>query len=436
MTVETKLPFDKDYIEQYSNDRNEPEWMTSLRLEALEQANTLEMPKPDKTKIKNWNFSQFKHEYTKGEPISSIKELPERIKEYFDETKTPENLIIQRNHSVSYASISEKLKEQGVIFTDIFTAMNEHEDLVKRYFMKDAVSVDEHRLTALHAALLNGGVFVYVPKNVQVEEPLQAIFWQEDPEVSLVNHVIVVAEENSSVTYVENYISDNDEQETVANIISEIIANKNAKVDYGAVDNFANGTTTYVNRRGVAYRDATIDWALGQMNAGSTISENITHLVGDNATSNARAVSVGADKQTQNFTSSIVQHGKETEGQILQRGVMKGKATAIFNAVGKIEHGGTKANSEQESRILMLSDQARGDANPILLIDEDDVTAGHAASVGRVDPLQMYYLMSRGISQDEAERLIIHGFLAPVASELPIESVKNQLKQVIERKIY
>ncbi|MFC3041379.1 Fe-S cluster assembly protein SufD [Virgibacillus xinjiangensis] len=436
MTVETKLPFDKDYIEQFSQKRNEPEWMRNLRLQALDQADSLEMPKPDKTNISKWNFSKFNHEYLEGNAVASVKEFPEDLQAYFDENHLPENLLIQRNHSVAYATLSEELKEKGVIFTDIFTAMNEHNELVEKYYMKDAVAVDQHRLTALHAALMNGGIFLYVPKNVQIDEPIQAVFWQENPETSLFNHVLVVAEESSSVTYVENYISHNAEQETVANIVTEVIANDNARVAYGAVDNFAAGTTTYVNRRGVAYRDAAIDWALGQMNDGNTVSENITHLVGDNSTSEAKAVSVGRGKQTQNFTSSIVQHGKDSNGYILQRGVMRDRASTIFNAIGKIEHGGTRANSEQESRVLMLSEKARGDANPILLIDEDDVTAGHAASVGRVDPIQMYYLMSRGISKQEAERLVIHGFLAPVVTQLPIESVKNQLTQVIERKVY
>jgi len=435
MTVETKLPFDKEYIEQFSKERNEPEWMTSLRTEALEHAEALDMPEPDKTKITNWNFTDFKHAFTTGEAIPSVKELPERLKEYFNTEETPENLIIQRNHSAAFSSISEKLKDQGVIFTDIFTAMNEHEDLFKKYFMTDAVSVDEHRLTALHTALINGGVFIYVPENVQIEEPMQAVFWQENNEISLVNHVLIVAEKNSSMTYVENYISDNENEKTVSNIISEVIVKENAKVKYGAVDNFAKGTTTYVNRRGLAQEDAELEWALGQMNSGNTVSENITHLLGDRSISNANAVSVGVENQTQNFTASIVQHGLDTDGNISQRGVMKDNSTAIFNAVGKIEDGGTRSNSEQESRILMLSDGARGDANPILLIDEDDVTAGHAASVGRIDPLQMYYLMSRGITEEQAERLIIHGFLAPVVGNLPIESVKNQLTGVIERKI-
>lgn len=433
MTVETKLPYDQEYINQFSKDRNEPEWMKSLRLHALDQADTLEMPRPDKTKIGKWNFSQFKHA-AQGAAIESLENLPAEIKDFIENGS--ENLIIQRNHSVAYASLNPELKEKGVIFTDIFTALKDHEELVKRYYMKDAVSIDEHRLTALHAALMNGGIFVYIPKNVELEAPLQTIFWQEDPEVALFNHVLVVADDNSSVTYVENYISTNHEQETIANIVTEVIANNNAKVLFGAVDNFAEGTTTYVNRRGVAYRDAKIDWALGQMNGGNTISDNTTHLVGDNSASNAKTVTVGRGKQTQNFTAKIVHFGKQTEGYILQHGVMKDSATTIFNGIGKIEHGASKSNAEQESRVLMLSKKSRGDANPILLIEEDDVTAGHAASVGRVDPIQLYYLMSRGITQQEAERLIIHGFLAPVVNQLPIESVKEQLTEVIERKVY
>lgn len=435
MTVETKLPYDQDYINQFSQDRNEPDWMRDLRLQALEQADTLEMPKPDKTRITKWNFSEFKHT-AQGEKLASLDELPAEIQDFLDKENQTENLLIQRNHTVAYSSLSNELREKGVILTDIFTALNEHEDLVKRYFMKDAVSIDEHRMTALHAALMNGGVFVYVPKNVQLEEPLQSIFWQEDPEAAMFNHVLIVADENSSLTYVENYISNNHEEQTVANIVTEVIAQDNANIAYGAVDNFAEGTTAYVNRRGVAYRDATIDWALGQMNNGNTVSENITQLVGDNSNSNAKAVTVGKGKQIQNFTSEIVHFGKQTEGYILQHGVMKDHATNIFNGIGRIEHGASKSNAEQESRVLMLSERARGDANPILLIDEDDVMAGHAASVGRVDPLQMYYLMSRGISKQEAERLIIHGFLEPVVGQLPIEAVKKQLRDVIERKVY
>ncbi|WP_117016979.1 Fe-S cluster assembly protein SufD [Aeribacillus pallidus] len=435
MTVETKLPFDQKYIENFSKQLGEPDWLKDLRLLALAKAEELPLPKPDKTKIDKWNFSQFSKHVVSSSTLSSLDELPEEVKTLIEADEEHKNLYIQRDNTPAFLTVSEDLKEKGVIFTDIHTAAKEHGDLLKQYFMKDGVKIDEHRLTAFHAAYLNGGVFVYVPKNVEVEKPLQAVFIHENPEANLFNHVIIVADDNSSVTYVENYISTTETEGAVFNLITEVIANTNAKVSYGAVDNLTENITTYVNRRGVAGRDAKILWALGLMNDGNTISENTTNLVGDGSIGDTKTVVVGRGSQIQNFTTKVVHFGKHTEGNILKHGVMKDSATSIFNGIGKIEHGASKSNAEQESRVLMLSEKARGDANPILLIDEDDVVAGHAASVGRVDPIQLYYLMSRGISKSEAERLIIHGFLDPVVRQMPIESVKNQLTEVIERKV-
>ncbi|MGG0464305.1 Fe-S cluster assembly protein SufD [Priestia aryabhattai] len=434
MTIDTKLPFDQEYISNFSKEANEPSWLLDLRLQALAKAEDLALPKPDKTNISKWNFTAFEKHASQASTISSVEELPEVVKALID-TEAVKNLYVQRDQTAAYSTLTEELKSQGVIFTDIQTAAKEHSDLVEKYFMKDGVKVDEHRLTALNAALLNGGVFVYVPKNVEVQEPLQAVFVREDEEAALFNHVIVVAEDNSSVTYVENYIATAEESNGVVNIVTEVFANSNAKVTFGAVDYLAKGTTTYVNRRGVAGKDGRIEWALGLMSEGNTVSENTTYLMGDGSYGDTKTVTVGRGEQSQNLTTSIVHFGKHSEGYILKHGVMKESASSIFNGIGKIEHGASKSNAEQESRVLMLSEKARGDANPILLIDEDDVTAGHAASVGRVDPIQLYYLMSRGIPQTEAERLVIHGFLAPVVNELPIETVKKQLTDLIERKV-
>lgn len=432
MTVETKLPYDAEYVSQFSQKLTEPEWLKNLRLEALRKVEELPLPKAEKTKIDKWNFTNFKHEL-KNEKIESLEQLPDAIKALVNTKVEKQNLLIQRNGSHVYTTISEELTGQGVIFTDIATAASNHSELLQKYFMTKAVKVDEHKLTALHAAFMNGGTFIYVPKNVEVKEPLQVIYWQ-DGEQALFNHVIVVAEDNSSVTYIENYLSFN-ENENVANIVAEVICGTNADIHYGAVDYFSKGMTTYVNRRGVVGRDGRIEWALGQMNDGNTVSENTTNLKGDGSFADSKTVTVGRGEQKQNITTKIIHFGKNSEGNILNHGVVKDKATNIFNGIGKIEHGATKSNAEQTSRVLMLSEKARGDANPILLIDEDDVMAGHAASVGRVDPVQLYYLMSRGIPKSEAERLIIHGFLKPVVNELAIENVKNQLVEVIERKV-
>ncbi|MDV5129010.1 Fe-S cluster assembly protein SufD [Bacillus amyloliquefaciens] len=436
MTLETKLSVDQEYVKGFSEKHQEPAWLKNLRLQALEKAEDLPLPKPDKTKITNWNFTKFNKHTVENAPLASLEDLADEAKALIDIENEDKTLYVQRDQTPAFLSLSKELKDKGVIFTDILTAAREHSDLVEKYFMKDGVKVDEHKLTALHAALMNGGAFLYVPKNVQVETPVQAVYVHESNDTALFNHVLIVAEDHSSVTYVENYISTVNPKEAVFNIISEVVTGDNASVTYGAVDNLSAGVTTYVNRRGAARgRDSKIEWAFGLMNDGDTISENTTNLYGDGTYGDTKTVVVGRGEQTENFTTQIIHFGKASEGYILKHGVMKDAASSIFNGIGKIEHGASKANAEQESRVLMLSEKARGDANPILLIDEDDVTAGHAASVGRVDPIQLYYLMSRGIPKEEAERLVIYGFLAPVVKELPIEGVKKQLVSVIERKV-
>lgn len=427
MSVDTQLQFDREYVTNFSKDANEPEWFLNQRLSSLELVGTKELPKPDKTKIDNWNFTQFSH------TVAAVgTELPEQVKGLISEEDT-QNVLALRNGQLAHSKLSAQLKEQGVIFTDFATALQQHSDLVQKYFMKEAITQDENRLTALHAALLNGGTFIYVPKNVEVELPLQAIY-AIGGGAGLFNHVLLVADENSTVTYVENYVSE-DTETAVANIIAEVYALQGSTVSFGAVDNFATGVTTYVVRRGHTERDAKILWALGQFNDGNTVSENKTFLVGEGSFTDKKTVTIGTGEQRQNFTSHVVHYGKHTEGLILTHGVMKDSASSIFNGISKIEHGASKSNGEQTERVLMLSEKARGDANPILLIDEDDVTAGHAASVGRIDPLQMFYLMSRGIPKKEAERLVIHGFLAPVVKEMPVDAVKTRLIEVIERKV-
>ncbi len=433
MTTET-LNISEAQLVDYSQSQNEPSWMTELRKEAFRQAESLEMPKPDKTKLNKWDFDSFKQHETQGAVFHDLKELPSEIDRIINVENT-ENLVIQHNNTSAYTKVNDKALQDGVIIEHISEALINHSELVQKYFMKDAVTVDEHRLTALHTALMNGGIFVYVPKNVVVEHPIQYVVLHDDENASFFNHVLLVTEESAEVTYVENYLSTASGEGNQLNIVSEVIAGANSNISYGSVDFLDKGFTGHIIRRGVTEADATIKWSLGLMNEGDQIIDNTTNLIGDRSTSELKSVVVGRGDQTINLTSRIVQYGKETDGYILKHGVMKENASSIFNGIGHIKHGGSGSAANQESRVLMLSEHARGDASPILLIDEDDVEAGHAASVGRVDPEQLYYLMSRGISQREAERLVIHGFLDPVVRELPIEDVQRQLREVIELKI-
>ena len=433
MTTET-LNISEEQLVDYSKAHNEPSWMTELRKKALKLTETLEMPKPDKTKLRKWNFDTFKQHETKGSAYENLNELPESVKQIID-VENSENLVIQHNNDLAYSQVSEQAKNDGVIIEGLHEALVNHSELVQKYYMTQAVDIDEHRLTALHTALMNGGIFEYVPKNIVVEHPIQYVVLHDDDNASFYNHVILVTEESAEFTSVDNYLSNANGEDNQINIVSEVIAGANSNVTYGSVDYLDKGFTGHIIRRGTTEADASIKWALGLMNEGSQIIDNTTNLIGDRSTSELKSVVVGTGDQKINLTSKIVQYGKETDGYILKHGVMKENASSVFNGIGYIKHGGTKSIANQESRVLMLSENARGDANPILLIDEDDVEAGHAASVGRVDPEQLYYLMSRGISRTEAERLVIHGFLDPVVRELPIEDVKRQLREVIERKV-
>ncbi|MCR8634599.1 Fe-S cluster assembly protein SufD [Paenibacillus radicis (ex Xue et al. 2023)] len=435
MSANTILPIDRQTIVELSKSRREPEWMTNLRAEALELAGSLELPKLEKTRIDRWNLNSF-GSYKAEAALTSLEELPESAKALLQDEGQgqAENLLVQKNCSVVYHSASEELAKQGVIFTSLEDALVNHADLVKSYFMS-VVSKDENQLTALHTALWSGGVFLYVPKNVQVNVPIQALFLTDDAEASFSPHILIVAEQHSSVTYVDNFASVGELNNLVQNGIVEIIVKAGATVNFASVHNLNASVVDLSYRRAIVENDANVHWVIGEMNYGNVMSDTTSVLKGNGSNSDAKIICVGTGEQKLNVTTRAIHFGKASTSGMITRAVMRDESTAIINGITKIEKGATGANGEQTEKVLMLSPKARGDANPILLIDEDDVKAGHAASVGQVNPDQIHYLMSRGITKEEAQRLVIYGFLAPVVSEIPMEKVKSQLQSFVERKL-
>jgi Fe-S cluster assembly protein SufD len=428
MSTETILPIDRNAVLELSRSKQEPEWLTTLRSEALALAETLELPKLEKTRIDRWSLSSF-GSYKEVAKLSSLNELPEAVQGLTN----PDNLIVQKNSGIVYRQVLEQLKQQGVIFTDLETAVKEHSELVKPYLMK-AVEAGENKLTAMHAAMWSGGVFIYVPKNVQVEVPLQALFIADNADASFSPHVLIVAETHSSVTYVENFVSSL-QGSLVQNGVVEVFVKPGAKVSVASVHNMEESVTDLTYRRAIIENDGNVQWIIGEMNYGNSMSDTTSILKGNGSDSDAKVICVGTEDQKLNLTTRVVHFGKNSTSDMITRAVMRDQSTAIINGVTKIEKGATGTNGQQTEKVLMLSPKARGDANPILLIDEDDVKAGHAASVGQVNKEQVYYLMSRGISKDEAERLIIYGFLAPVVSQIPIKNIEEQLQRLVERKL-
>lgn len=433
--MNTTRVINREQIDALSKHKKEPSWLTELRLQAFDQSASLEYPIFEKTKIERWNLTSY-GEYIESETDLSFTELPTQVKNLFlEETVQEQNILIQHNSNIVYCQLQAHLQAQGVIFTSLETAIKEHEKLVKPYFMQ-AIQANEHRLAAWHAALWNGGVFLYVPKNVNIEIPIQAVFYMDNAQATFAPHVLLIAEANSQVQYVDHYLSDMSIVDAyVHNGISEVFVKPEASVTYASIHHLDQQATDMMMRRAIVENNGRIEWIIGEVQAGYAASETTSILQGHGSTSDTKVICVGNNKQKINVTTKAVHFGKYSDSQMSTRTVMRESATAIVNGITKIEKGATKANGEQTERVLMLSPQARGDVNPILLIDEDDVTAGHAASAGQVNAEQVYYMMSRGIPRAEVENLIIHGFLTPVIEQLPSKHLQQLLTHYIERKL-
>lgn len=419
-----------DAVMTYAALREEPAFLTDLRKQALDVVDTLALPKIERVRFERWPLFEINEATLQGES-----QVEANVPSFDALADHP--LLVQQDEITVFEQLPQDLIDQGVIFTDLFTAASEHPELVKEYLMTKAVKLDEDKLTAAHIAFLTSGLFVYVPKNVVIEQPLEALFYQQaNNPAHFFKHVLIVGEENSEFSYLERFMTTGEAAvKASANIIVEVIAKAGAKIKFSAIDQLGEQVSTYMNRRGYLMRDASIDWAIGVLNDGNVIADFDSDLVGEGSHAEVKAVAISAGRQVQAIDTRVTNKAKHSIGHILQHGVIREKGTLTFNGIGHILKGAKGADAQQESRVLMLSDQARGDANPILLIDENEVTAGHAASVGRVDPDEMYYLLSRGIPKAEAERLVIRGFLGSVLTAIPIKAVQKELVDVIEGKL-
>lgn len=410
----------------FSQLKQEPEWALAQRLEAAQQFEILSLPVIERVKFHRWPLFET--------TLETQEERDDKGYGVLTNLDHDEPMIIQYGTQTIFEQLPQELVEQGVILTDLFTAMTDYPELVKQH-LGSAVTSDEDKFTAFNRAYMNSGVFLYVPKNVVIKQPIQAILLQDSSVTELfAKRIVIVADTHSEVTYVEK-LQTFGTLENSGNIVVEVIAQDGAKVKYAAMDRLGEKTAAYINRRGKLAKDSEIDWAIGALNDGNVVADFDSNLVGTGSQSHIKVVAISTGKQVQGIDTRVTNHARHSVGHILQHGVIMDKATLTFNGIGHIIKGAKGADAQQESRVLMLSDHARGDANPILLIDESDVTAGHAASVGQVDEEQLFYLTSRGIKRSQAEKLVIRGFLGAVISEIPVASIRQELIEVIDSKL-
>lgn len=412
----------KELIQEFSQLHAEPDWLFQLRQQAFDKIDQLELPRIERVKFHRWNLGDGR--ISESEPLTSVPDF----------TALDDNLkLVQVGTHTVLEQLPADLAAQGVIFTDFYTALEEIPELVEKHFMS-AVKYDEDKLAAYHTAYFNSGAVLYVPDNVEIDQPIEGIFYQDgESDVPFNKHILIIAGKHSKVNYLERLETYGEGSVPItANITVEVIAQAGAQIKFSAIDRLGENVTAYISRRGKLDNDAMIDWAIGVMNEGNVVADFDSDLYGKGSHADMKVVALSSGKQVQGIDTRVTNYGCNSIGNILQHGVILEKGTLTFNGIGHIIKGAKGADAQQESRVLMLSDQARSDANPILLIDENDVTAGHAASIGQVDPEDMYYLMSRGLDKATAERLVVRGFLGSVIVEIPVKEVRDEMIENID----
>ena len=415
----------KKSILTFSQSKAEPAWLQEKRLAAFDKIDDLELPRIERVKFQRWNL---------GDGTITESPISANVPDFTSFGENPK--LVQLGTQTVLESLPAKLVEQGVVFTDFHSALEEIPQVIEKYFAT-ALKFDEDKLSAYHTAYFNSGSVLYVPDNVEIDLPLEGIFLQDSTSnVPLNKHVLIIAGRHAKVNYLERFetIGDSDVKAT-ANIAVEVLAQAGSQVKFAAIDRLGNNITTYISRRGRLDNDASIDWALGVMNEGNVIADFDSDLIGNGSHAELKVVAASSGRQIQGIDTRVTNYGNNSIGHILQHGVILERGTLTFNGIGHIIKGAKGADAQQESRVLMLSDKARSDANPILLIDENEVTAGHAASLGQVDPEDLYYLMSRGIDKETAERLVIRGFLGTVITEIPVKAVRDEMIAVLDEKL-
>ena len=418
-----KLKLSIKTLQSIFSNTNEPEWFLNTRKLALYKSYTLPFPKLESMELEKWNLFNVDFSTLRLENEGNI-----------DITKYGINnddfAVVQKNNTIVHINIPEKYADK-IVIKDIFSAMND--DHIKDSFMS-VVDYAESKVTAVHYTLLNAGLFIDVKDNVVIEEPLQYIVIS-DKEQSLFNHVTIQVGKNAKFNFIENYVNNQKEDKAPFSLVSEVVAHEGAQINYSSITNQPGEKRGTILRRGLTYRDSLINWNVAAMDEADVYHDNTTNILGDGSEANLKIVTLGVKEQKTYFNSEVVNQGLSSKGDILQHGVLLDRSHIVFNGVGFIVKGATGSNAYQSSRMLTLSSEAKADANPMLLIDENDVMAGHGASLGRIDEEQLYYLQSRGLTRKESSRLLVHGFLSPVISELTVDKIKELVTILIDEKI-
>ena len=433
----TQKGLSESVVHAISDHKNEPDWMRNFRLRSLEEFRKKSMP--------NWGADlgdlDFENIYYYAKPTDeqtrSWEDVPDDIKATFDRLGIPEaerkflaGVGAQYDSEVVYHNLQKELEDKGVIFSDPETAVREYPDIVRKYF-GTIIPYSDNKFAALNSAMWSGGSFVYVPKGVEVDIPLQAYFRINSENFGQFERTLIIAEEGSFVHYIEGCTAPVYTTDSLHSAVVEIVALEGARVRYTTIQNWSSDVYNLVTKRAVAHKNATVEWVDGNLGSKRTMKYPSVYLMGEGAHGEVLSIAFAGDAQQQDTGGKMVHAASNTSSVITSKSISKDGGTASYRGLVKVEEGLENIRCNVVCDALLLDEDSISNTYPYMEINSNDVSIEHEARVSKISEEQMFYLMTRGMDESEAAMMIVNGFLDPLVKQLPMEYAM-ELNRLIE----
>ena len=429
----------EDLVRAISKDKNEPEWMLKIRLRGLKIFNEFKTPTwgPD---ISDLDLQEIVY-YMKPNAqknSTSWDDVPEDIKNTYEKLGIPKaerealgGVGAQYESEVVYHSLKKELAEKGVVFLDMDEAVKEYPEMVKKYFMTSCVPINLHKFTALHAAVWSGGTFIYIPKGVKFSEPLQAYFRMNAKKGGQFEHTLIIADEGAEVHYIEGCSAPQYTENSLHAGCVEIHVLKNARARYSSIENWSRNTYNLNTKRAMVHDNGLIEWVNGNMGSKVTMLYPTSILIGDGAKSDFLGIAFAGKDQHQDTGTKVHHLASNTSSTVRSKSISKEGGITSYRGLIQIKKGAKNCKSHVECDALMMDNISKSNTFPYMDVRENNVDLGHEATVGRISDEQIFYLQSRGLTQEQASQMIVSGFIEPIVKALPMEYAV-ELNRLIE----
>lgn len=429
----------EEIVREISKQKNEPDWMLKKRLIGLRIFSELPTPiwGPNLSALDLGKIHFFMKPNAKSNS-DSWEELPEDIRKTYEKLGIPEaersilaGTGAQYESEVVYHKLKEQWEKLGVIFLDFDEAVKKHSEMVKKYFMNSCVPIRLHKFAALHAAVHSGGTFIYIPKNVKVDMPLQAYFRMNAKSGGQFEHTLIIADEGSEIHYIEGCSAPRYVENSLHAGCVEIHVLKGARVRYSSIENWSRNTYNLNTKRAIVYENGIMEWVNGNLGSKVTMLYPCSVLRGKGAKTDYLGIAYAGSEQHQDTGCKVYHLAPNTSSTIISKGISKNGGISSYRGLVEIKKGARGSRSSTRCDGLMLDSISKATTLPSLDVAENDVSVSHEAAVGKVGEEQLFYLMSRGLTEGEATKLIVSGFIEPIVKELPLEYAV-ELNRLIE----